>query len=133
DQWNTLVSFGEELVGSFKEFSAGDFFLDSLVSFTQTAINILTWLASILDLGFLNVIIKVVSFLLEVFKIVQAVWNLIQLVVTEGVQVAAEVLSSVIGNLSSLSGILQYLGQIFSIVSTVLNMLIQIATGNLSA
>ena len=133
DQWNTLVSFGEELVGSFKEFSAGDFSLDSLVSFTQTAINILTWLASILDLGFLNVIIKVVSFLLEVFKIVQAVWNLIQLVVTEGVQVAAEVLSSVIGNLSSLSGILQYLGQIFSIVSTVLNMLIQIATGNLSA
>ena len=54
DQWNTIITFGDELVGSFKEIAAGEFSPDSLVSFTQTAINVLTWLASILDFGFLG-------------------------------------------------------------------------------
>jgi len=132
DQWNTIISFGEELVGSFKEIAAGEFSPDSLVSFTQTAINVLTWLASILDFGFIGQIIKVLSSLLEIFMQVQALWNVIQMIVTEGIQVAAEVLSAVIGNITSLSEGLPFLGLLFSVFSTLFSMFVQIASGTLS-
>jgi len=132
DQWNTIITFGDELVGSFKEIAAGEFSPDSLVSFTQTAINVLTWLASILDFGFLGQIIKVLSSLLEIFMQVQALWNVIQTIVTEGVEVAAEVLGTVVSNLKSLSGDLPFLGLLFSVASTLFSMFVQIASGTLS-
>ena len=132
DQWNTIITFGEELVGSFKEFAAGEFTPDSLVSFTQTAINVLTWLASILDFGFIGQIIKVLSSILEIFMQVQALWNVVQLIVTEGIQVAAEVLGAVVGNITALSEGLPFLGLLFSVVSTLFSMFIQIASGTLS-
>jgi hypothetical protein len=132
DQWNAIVTLGEEIVGSFKEIAAGEFSPDSLVSFTQTAINVLTWLASILDLGFLGQIVKVLASLLEIFMQVQALWNLVQILVMEGIEVAAEVVGTLVGNLKGLSGDLPFLGLLFSVVSTLFSMVVQIASGNLS-
>ncbi len=134
DQWNTVVSFGEDVVGGFKDFFAGDISITpaSLVEFTQTAINVLTWLASIIDLDFLGDVIKVLYRLLEIFKKIQELWNTIQILVTKGTQVVSETLKAVTGELASLSGNLAFFGLIISVFASLFNLFMQIATGNLS-
>ena len=134
DQWNTVVGYAEDVVGGFKDFFAGDISITpaSLVEFTQTAINVLTWLASIIDLDFLGDVIKVLFRLLEIFKKIQELWNTIQILVTKGTQVVSEVLKAVTGELASLSGNLAFVGLIITVFASLFNMFMQIATGNLS-
>lgn len=134
DQWNTIVGYAEDVVGGFKDFFAGDISITpaSLVEFTQTAINVLTWLASIIDLDFLGDVIQVLYRLLEIFKKIQELWNTIQILVTKGTQVVSEVLKAVTGELASLSGNLQFVGLLITVFASLFNMFMQIATGNLS-
>ena len=134
DQWNTVVALGEGLVGGFKNFAAGDFAFtpDSLLSFTQTAINVLTWLASIFDFGFLGDAVKVLTTLLDVFNRVQQLWATIQVLVEHGAAVAVEVLTALASELGALSNSLQVVGVIFSVVSSLLSLFFQLALGNLS-
>ncbi|MCU0523145.1 MAG: hypothetical protein MUF84_20970, partial [Anaerolineae bacterium] len=132
DQWNSVVTMTDEIVGSFKDYAAGDFTPDSLVSFTQTGINVLTWLASIFDFGFLGDAVKVLSRLLEIFTKVQQLWNTIQVLATQGVQVVSDVLKAVTGELTSLAGNLQFVGLILSVFTTLFSMFIQLAAGTLS-
>ncbi|MBI5566352.1 MAG: FG-GAP repeat protein, partial [Chloroflexi bacterium] len=134
DQWNTVVGYAEDVVGGFKDFFAGDVSITpaSLIEFTQTAINVLTWLASIIDLDFLGDVIKVLYRLLEIFKKIQELWNTIQILVTKGTQVVSEVLKAVTGELASLSGNLAFVGLIITVFASLFSMFMQIATGNLS-
>ncbi len=134
DQWNTVVAIGENLVGSFKDFAAGDFAFtpDSLISFTQTAINVLTWLAAILDLGFLSDAVKVLTKLLDIFNKVQQLWSTIQALIEHGAEVVVEMVLALVGELSALSSGLQIIGVILNVLSTLLSMFFQLALGNLS-
>jgi len=134
DQWNTVVAIGENLVGSFKDFSAGEFAFtpDSLISFTQTAINVLTWLASILDFGFLSDAVKVLTKLLDIFNKVQQLWSTIQALIEHGTAVVAEMVLALVSELSALSSGLQIIGVILNVFSTLLSMFFQLALGNLS-
>jgi hypothetical protein len=134
DQWNTVVGYAEDVVGGFKDFFAGDVSITpaSLVEFTQTAINVLTWLASIIDLDFLGDVVKVLFRLLEIFKKIQELWNTIQILVTKGTQVVSEVLKAVTGELVGLSQNMQFVGLIITVFASLFNMFMQIATGNLS-
>ncbi len=134
DQWNTVVSIGDEVIGGFKDFVSGDweFTPDTLVDFTQTAINVLTWLASIFDFGFIGDVIKVLTRLLEIFKKIQELWNTIQVLAEQGTKVVSEVLKAVTGELASLSGSMQFVGLIISVFTSLFNMFLQLATGNLS-
>ena len=129
-----MVGYADEVVGGFKDFFSGDISItpDSLVSFTQTAINVLTWLASIIDLDFLGDVVKVLYRLLEIFKKIQELWNTIQILVTKGTQVVSEVLKAVTGELASLSGNLAFVGLIITVFASLFNLFMQIATGNLS-
>lgn len=133
DQWNSLVAFGEGVIGGFKDFAAGSGFSpDSLIGFTQTAINVLTWLASVFDLGVLGDVVKVLYRLLEIFQKIQELWDAIQFVATQGTQMVGEALNAALSELSSASGSMQVLGLIFTIASTLFSMFMQIASGNLS-
>ncbi|MEJ5308586.1 MAG: FG-GAP-like repeat-containing protein [Anaerolineae bacterium] len=134
DQWNTVIGIGDEILGGFKNFASSEFSLtpDSLVSYTQTAINVLTWLASIFDFGFLGDAIKVLTDLLDIFQRVQELWATIQVLAEQGVQVISDVLKAATGELASLSGSLQFLGLIISVFSTLFSMFMQIALGALS-
>ena len=134
DQWNTIVGYANDVVGGFKDIFAGNVSItpESLVSFTQTAINVLTWLASVIDLDFLGNVINVLFRLLDIFKKVQELWNTIQILITKGTQVVSDVLKAATGELASLSGNLQFVGLIVSVFATLFNMFMQIATGNLS-
>ncbi|HOU15807.1 MAG TPA: hypothetical protein PKZ84_22105 [Anaerolineae bacterium] len=134
DQWNTVIGVGEEIVGGFKNFASSEFSFtpDSLVSYTQTAINVLTWLASIFDFGFLGDAIKVLTDLLDIFKRVQELWATIQVLAEQGAQVVSEVLKAATGELASLSGSLQFVGLIISVFSSLFSMFMQIALGGLS-
>ncbi|MCX7706392.1 MAG: hypothetical protein N2204_00090 [Anaerolineae bacterium] len=133
DQWNSLVAFGEGLIGGFKDFAAGPGFSpDSLIGFTQTAINVLTWLASVFDLGVLGDLVKVLYRLLEIFQKIQELWDAIQFIATQGTQMFGEALHAALAELSSASGSMQALGLIFSIASTLFSMFMQLASGNLS-
>ena len=134
DQWNTVVGYAEDVVGGFKDFFAGDVSITpaSLIEFTQTAINVLTWLASVIDLDFLGDVVKVLFRLLEIFKKIQELWNTIQILVTKGTQVVSEVLKAVTGELASLSGNLAFVGLIITVFASLFNMFMQIATANLS-
>jgi len=133
EQWNTIVMVGDEVLGGFKDFASGvGITPDSLIGFTQTAINVLTWLASVFDLGFLGDVVKVLTKLLEIFNKIQELWNTIQLLVTQGMGVVTDALNAALAELSAATGSAQVLGLMFSVVSSLFSMLMQIASGNLS-
>jgi hypothetical protein len=134
DQWNTIIMVGDEVLGGFKDFgSSPGLTPDSLIGFTQTAINVLTWLASVFDLDFLGDVVKILSTLLEIFKKVQELWNTIEALATQGAGLVGEAVNAALSELSATSSSIQILGLVMSIASTLFNLFLQLASGNLSA